>query len=389
MAFDVGESRDPVIASVRVRSADLARGRDSLEALLQWVDRDGTVRSWAPLRNSAHDDEYLVLTSEPMETVSECRPFMLLLLRWSSTGWVEWKDPQIANVARQNPRRIRLAAASSRPTSQDATMRDNQQRFLELCKQAAEAGADLLCLPENILAQGMPELRGQRLLQSAVEIPSEHIQPFVEAARRYNMAIGFSVLERAGELVHNTAVLIDAQGSFALKYRKVHLAIREAWRGVTPGDGFSVTELQPVGARVGMNICMDSSSAESARVVASLGAEILLLPIENDYRATQWDRDAGRSKPFSLPRWCVIQRARAMDNHLYVAAARIGGVGTGIFAPDGEILAMDYGESPLVMADIDLDDLRRHPTGPPYRDVIWFQRRDIAYGELAGSKTRP
>jgi hypothetical protein len=50
---------------------------------------------------------------------------------------------------------------------------------------------------------------------------------------------------------------------------------------------------------------------------------------------------------------------------------------------------MDYGESPLVMADIDLDDLRRHPTGPPYRDVIWFQRRDIAYGELAGSKTRP
>jgi N-carbamoylputrescine amidase len=206
----------------------------------------------------------------------------------------------------------------------------------------------------------------------------------MKLARQYKMAMGFSVFERAGDLVHNTAVLIDAQGSIALKYRKVHLAIREAWAGVTPGEGFSVTELQPIGACVGMNICMDSSSAESARLVARLGAEILLLPIENDFRATQWARDAERSKPFSLPRWSVIQRARALDNHLYVVAARIAGVGTGIFGPDGSILAMDYGDSPLVTADVDLDDLRRHPTGPSYHDVIWFQRREFAYTELAG-----
>jgi predicted amidohydrolase len=300
-------------------------------------------------------------------------------MRWSPTGWVEWTDWRVEGATPPSPRPMRLAAGSSPAPAGASSPVENRDRFLELCRRAGDGGVNLLCLPETILSEQVDQ---------AVEIPGEHIEPFQSVAREYRMAIAFSVFERAGELVYNTGVLIDATGSIAMKYRKVHLAIREAWRGVTPGDEFLVARLEPSGAQVGLNICMDSSSVESARLVAGAGADVLLLPIENDFRATAWAGTAEASVPFSLPRWTVVQRSKALDNHLYVVAARNAGVGSGIFAPDGAVLAMDYGDAPLVVADVDLGDLRRHPTGPPYRDVIWYQRRPDAYGRLVPSDGR-
>lgn len=385
LTFDLQDSPGLLVASVNVRWADLGQGSDSLQALIQWVDSGGNVPSWAPLEISGNEEEWCVLRSRPLERPSGCRLIMRLLVRWSSTGWAEWADPHVADAAPIPARRLRLGAGSSHETSELPTLTQNRDRYMELCRRAGGEGVDLLCLPETILSEGMSDLGGEDLAGQAVDVPGEQIEPFTLLASQYGMAIAFSVFERSSELVYNTGVLIDAHGSIALKYRKVHLAIKEAWRGVTPGEGFSVVDLPPTGTRVGMNICMDSSSVESARVVAAMGAEILLLPIENDFRATRWKHNAEESKPFSLPRWTVIQQARALDNHLYVVAARNAGVGTGIFGPDGTVLAMDYGDSPLVIADVDVADLARHPTGPPYRDVIWFQRRAATYTPLLRS----
>lgn len=391
ISFGPRPSPDWIAAEVKVRWSDLADGIDSLQALVQWrveqddAEQDG-VQSWAPLRVVGHEGEWLRLSTRPLEPIADARLTLRLLLRWSATGLVEWADPRVSVANAPAARTLRLGAASSTPCQPTGSLEENRDRYGDVCHRAADEGVDLLCLPETILSYGLPEPSPGQLLEHAVPVPGEHIDYFAAIAKERKMSIAFSVLEQDGDLVYNTAVLVDTEGSIALRYRKVHLAIREAWRGVSPGRAFGTTDVPALAARVGMNICMDSSSAESARIVARLGAEILLLPIENDFRATQWKRIPGESGAFSLPRWTLIQSARAIDNHLYVVAARNGGVGTGVFSPDGTVLAMDYGESSLVTADVDLADLRSHPTGPPYKDVIWFQRREAAYRALLGEQ---
>ncbi|MCU1509468.1 MAG: ramA 4 [Glaciihabitans sp.] len=380
--FSLEDQLRHLLVSVRVRWADLQRGPASLEAMALWVRPDMTTHSWAPLEVTEQDGDWSTMRSRVLERPAGCKLIVRVQIRWSSTGWSEWADWRVDQASAPDALPMRLAAGSSKTTGPTPSITRNRDRFLELCRRAGDDNVDLLCLPETIFSQDLGEPSGQGLVEQAVEIPGEHIAPFLSLAKEYEMALAFSVLERSGELVYNTALLIDARGNIALKYRKVHLAIREAWRGVTPGDSFHAARLEPLGAHVGLNICMDSSSPESARLVAAAGAEILLLPIENDFRATAWRATPEESAPFSLPRWSVIQQSRALDNHMYVVAARNAGVGSGIFGPDGTVLAMDYGDSPLVTADVDLHDLRRHPTGPPYRDVIWYQRRPEVYADL-------
>ena len=142
------------------------------------------------------------------------------------------------------------------------------------------------------------------------------------------MALCFSVWEKADQLIYNCAVLIDKNGDIAGKYRKVHLAQPfEVWWGVTPGDEFPVFDLG--WAKVAMNICMDSSAAESARTPARQGAEIICLPIMGDNRATTCFY--GGPHDFEMERWNMIQRMRAMDNQVYMLVSRNSGVGTGVF----------------------------------------------------------
>ncbi len=80
----------------------------------------------------------------------------------------------------------------------------------------------------------------------------------------------------------------------------------------------------------------------------------------------------------------MIQQMRAMDNHLYLVAARNDGVGTGVFAPDGTILAMNGGDRAVVWADVDLNDLKNTWTGAAFKDVVWSTRREHVYGPLTG-----
>ena len=143
-----------------------------------------------------------------------------------------------------------------------------------------------------------------------------------------------------GSLVWMLAILIDKKGELAGTYRKVHLAQPgEVWWGVTPGHDLPVYDLH--GAKVAMNICMDSSALESVRVPARKGAEIVCLPIMGDHRAsTSW---YGVPHDFDIERWTMIQRVRAMDNHVYMVVSRNVGYGTGVFSPRGETLAISGG----------------------------------------------
>lgn len=179
-------------------------------------------------------------------------------------------------------------------------------------------------------------------------------------------------------------MLIGKDGALVGKYRKVHLASPlEVWWGVTPGHEFPVYEVD--GARVTMNICMDSSALESARVPARLGAEILCLPIMGDHRAQRyWN---GLDSDFEMDRWLAIQRTRAMDNQLWMVISRNNGNGTGIFAPDGNVLAL-AADKRLVHADVDLSALPRTWTWATFRNVAWWERREPTYCGLMASQDR-
>ena len=212
-------------------------------------------------------------------------------------------------------------------------------------------------------------------------MPGPWLEPFREVARAYRMGICFSVLERAGahdELVYNTALLLDREGELIGTYRKVHLALVEARQGVAGGHEFPVYQFD--GVTVGMGICMDSSAAETCRILAQRGAEIMLMPIMGDFRATRWVHGASE---FDTERWRLVQRAHAFDNHLYVVACRNANFGSAITAPWGEIIAYNDGDRDLIWADVELDRLRSHPLGASIQALLSSMRRPYVYGSLA------
>lgn len=378
--YPAGADQDCFFFSIDVRFRDLRHGRKSFTVETLWVDAHDRQIDWAPVyRESQRTDGWETLAGRLAHPSGGAEKLVVrLILQWSARGQVEWRSPMLTPAEPEPPRRIRLGAACS-PPPRDArlTWEMNRDRFLRVCRRAGGLGIQLLCLPEVALTDGVRSSEGAEPHPYVFAIPGPEIQPFQDVARECAMAICLCLLEREGELLYNAAVLIDEDGRIADKYRKVHLALpMEAWSGITAGEAFSVASIRTADARVGMNICMDSSAAESARSVAALGGEILLLPIMGDVRAD----GLGRGRPqFDLERWEMIQRMRALDNHLYVVAARNTGLGTGIFGPDGNTLAVNRGDCPLVWADVDLSHRTKSWTGISFYDTLWYQQRPFAY----------
>ncbi len=121
------------------------------------------------------------------------------------------------------------------------------------------------------------------------------------------------------------------------------------------------------------------AAAETARILARRGAELMLMPIMSDFRATPWDH----TQTWRSDRWQLIQRAHAFDNHLYCVVARNWHTGSAITAPWGEILAYNEGDQDLIYADVNMDDWRQHPSGTSIQAVLWAMRRPATYASLA------
>ncbi len=382
MVYPAGAVGDHFEFRVKVRWQDLKDGFESLAAEAKWEDAAGRRIDWAPIRNWEASGGWITLSGVIANLADAAALVVKLILRWSGTGRVEWKEPELIPAPPPAPRSIRLGAACAPRPEPSSSLEQNRDRYVELCRKAGEQGIQLLCLPEVVFSWGLAGQTPDRMPEFAVDVPGPMIDPFCQVAAEFGMAICLPVHEKEDELVYNTAVLIDERGAISAKYRKVHLALPdEVWSGVTPGDAFSVAKIHTADASVGMNICMDSSAAESARAAARLGAEVLLLPIMGDHRADRWTR--GRPR-FDVQRWMMIMQMRAMDNHVYLVAARNEGVGSGVFAPDGTILTMNGGDMPIVWADVDLNDLKRSWTGATFKDICWHERRESAYGILSG-----
>jgi predicted amidohydrolase len=295
-------------------------------------------------------------------------------LRWTTTGRAIFFCPAVDPAEPPEPRIVRIAVATAKPAGSES-VEDNVAFWCDMVREAADCRPDLVLMPECITSWTLPRDR----MQHARPIPGPESDAFCQVAAECDTMVALSMNERDGELIHNTGLIIERDGTLVGKYRKVHLAILEGWDGVTPGDEQPVFHTS-LGALT-MTICKDSSIHESARVPAVKGAEAMLLSIMGDHRAVDW-----RQRPswFSPDRWKVIMRARAIDNHLWMIVARNNQEGSCVISPGGDILAYNDGGQRVIWADCDFGERLRPWRGSSFADATWAERRPQLYGAIGG-----
>ena len=304
--------------------------------------------------------------------------------RWATAGESEWRLPEVETVgAPEAPAAVKVAVVTGKEGSRRgpySAVVENIDHYLPLCEAACDAGPDLIVLPEIALQWGI----SGSPIDLAVPLPGPETAPFSDLARRHGLYLLLGLIEREGDAVHNTAALIGPDGAVDGRYRKVHLAVGgESESGILPGDGFPMFDTE-IG-RIGCNICMDSSAAESSRMVGLSGADFLLLPIMGDHRASRWSPG---SPIFSEDRWKAIMRTRAMDNQVCMVVARNTTQGSCVIDRKGEILAWNEGDEDHILATVDLADGYRTWNGGCFREVNWLQRRPHLYEAYSDESNR-
>ncbi|WP_437194664.1 carbon-nitrogen hydrolase [Planctomicrobium sp. SH527] len=257
-------------------------------------------------------------------------------------------------------------------------------------EKAAEQGAQIICTQELYRSQYFCQSEDHSFFELAESIPGPSTEAFSAVAKKHGVVIIASLFERRAQgLYHNTAVVIDADGSLLGLYRKMHIPDDPLFYEkfyFTPGDlGFKTFDTRF--AKVGVLICWDQWYPEAARLTALCGAEILFYPTAIGWHPSE-KAEYGVAQHTS---WETIQRSHAIANGLYVAAPnRIGHEGdkaggiefwgqSFICDPSGMILKKASSDKEeIVIAECDLGRLEFQRTHWPFlRD-----RRIDAYGDI-------
>lgn len=201
---------------------------------------------------------------------------------------------------------------------------DNLARASAKVREAAKLGAKLVCLPELFRTQYFCQREDHSLFAVAEPIPGPSTEALARVAKEEKVAVIISLFERrAAGVYHNTAVLLDSDGSTKGMYRKMHIPDDPLYYEkfyFTPGDlGFKAFDLS-VG-RVGTLVCWDQWYPEGARLTALQGAEVLFYPTAIGWHPSEKAKH-GASQHDA---WRTIQRAHAIANGVYVAVVnRVG-----------------------------------------------------------------
>ena len=209
-----------------------------------------------------------------------------------------------------------------------ADTRDNIVRLAEGVADLARRGAKLIVLQELHNSLYFCQTEDVANFDLAEPIPGPSTEMFGELARQHGVVIVTSLFERrAPGLYHNTAVVIESDGTIAGKYRKMHIPDDPAYYEkfyFTPGDlGFRPIDTS-VG-RLGVMVCWDQWYPEAARLMALRGAELLIYPTAIGYALSDTPDEQQRQRRA----WQTVQRGHAVANGLPVVAVnRVG------FEPD-------------------------------------------------------
>src|SRR5256885_1585793 len=235
-------------------------------------------------------------------------------------------------------------------------------------REAAEGGAQIICLPELFRSQYFCQTEDHANFALAEEIPGPSTDSLGEVARETGAVVIASLFEkRAPGVYHNSAAIIGPDGKVLGKYRKMHIPDDPSYYEkfyFTPGDlGFQAWPT--LHGKIGVCICWDQWYPEAARLTALRGAQILFYPT-----AIGWHpREKEKYGAAQYSAWETMQRSHAIANGCYVAAinrvgqeAPAGGDGiqfwgqSFIVAPSGEILAKgSVDREEIVIAEIEWD----------------------------------
>ncbi len=201
---------------------------------------------------------------------------------------------------------------------------DNRKRIAREIAKVAEQGAKLVVLQELHDTPYFCQTEDVKNFNLAVAIPGEVTDFYSSVAKENGVVLVTSLFERrAAGLYHNTAVVFEADGSIAGKYRKMHIPDDPAYYEkfyFTPGDiGFEPIDTS-VG-RLGVMVCWDQWYPEGARLMAMRGAEILIYPTAIGYESSDTQEEQERQREA----WTTVQRGHAVANGLpLVAVNRVG-----------------------------------------------------------------
>ncbi|MCB1062868.1 MAG: carbon-nitrogen hydrolase [Verrucomicrobiae bacterium] len=258
---------------------------------------------------------------------------------------------------------LTIGLTQSAAVSDPAANLDTAER---LTREAASKGAQIICLQEMCSTLYFCRREDPDHFDLAEAIPGNTTARFASVAKELGVVIVLPLFEeRATGLYHNTAAVLDADGRYLGKYRKMHIPEDPGFHEkfyFTPGDlGYRVWETAC--GKIGVLICWDQWYPEAARLTAMQGANVLFYPTAIGWLAEE-PASIGASQHNA---WETVQRGHAVANGCYVAAAnRIGTEGDTKFwgqsfvaNPYGEII----GKAPVdqessLIVDLDLEQLQ-------------------------------
>ena len=269
-----------------------------------------------------------------------------------------------------------------------ADKKSNTEKAILKIKDAAQQGAQIVCLQELFTSLYFCDVESYDNFKLAESIPGQTTDQLSEVAKELGVVIIASLFEKRAEgLYHNTTAVIDADGSYLGKYRKMHIPDDQAYYEkfyFTPGDlGYKVFKTKF--ATIGVLICWDQWYPEAARITSLMGAEMLFYPTAIGWATSQ--DEATNTEQYNA--WQTIQRSHAVANGVPVISVNRVGMeqdgamqfwgGSFVSNPFGTLLyKASHDQEEIAVVDIDTEKSDSYRTHWPFlRD-----RRIDSYGPI-------
>jgi len=257
-----------------------------------------------------------------------------------------------------------------------ADVQANKAKAIEKIKDAAKQGAQIVCLQELYTSLYFCDVEAYENFNLAEPIPGKTTDELAVLAKELNIAIIASLFEKRAEgLYHNTTAVLDADGNYLGKYRKMHIPDDPAYYEkfyFTPGDlGYKVFKTKF--ATIGVLICWDQWYPEAARITSLMGAEMLFYPTAIGWATAQ--DEATNTEQYNA--WQTIQRSHAVANGVPVISVNRVGLeqdglmqfwgGSFVSNPFGTLLyKASHDQEEIAVVDIDTEKSDSYRTHWPF-----------------------
>ena len=267
----------------------------------------------------------------------------------------------------------------------DEDPRKNIEKAENRIREVASKGAKIILLQELFTTRYFCQTEDDQFFDLAEQVPGPVSERMSRLAAEHEVVLVLPYFERrARGIYYNTAAVIDADGSYLGKYRKMHIPDDPGFYEkyyFTPGDlGYQVFQTRY--GRVGVLICWDQWYPEAARITALMGADIIVYPTAIGTLTRESEEEKNRFRDA----WTTIQRSHAVANGCYVAAINRVGTeedlvfwgGSFVAGPFGELLIQGDEQEEILMAECDFGAIeQQRRIWPFYRD-----RRIDSYNDI-------